>query len=43
VFGIIAQGHHLGRPSRIEVTLHDDTPTVAGRAVISATGTLRLP
>jgi trans-2,3-dihydro-3-hydroxyanthranilate isomerase len=40
---VIAQGHHLGRPSRIEVTLDGDTPVVAGRAVVSATGTLRLP
>jgi len=40
---IIAQGHHLGRPARIEVTLDGDTPVVAGRAVISATGMLRLP
>jgi trans-2,3-dihydro-3-hydroxyanthranilate isomerase len=40
---IIAQGHHVGRPARIEVTLDGDTPVVAGRAVISATGTLRLP
>ena len=40
---IIAQGHRVGRPSRIEVTLDGDTPVIAGRAVISATGTLRLP
>jgi predicted PhzF superfamily epimerase YddE/YHI9 len=45
---VIAQGHHLGRPARIEVTLDEvtldgDTPMVAGRAVISATGTLCLP
>jgi trans-2,3-dihydro-3-hydroxyanthranilate isomerase len=40
---IIAQGHHLGRPARIEVTLDGDAPTIAGRAVISATGMLRLP
>jgi PhzF family phenazine biosynthesis protein len=40
---VIAQGHRLGRPSRIEVTLDGDTPEVAGRAVISATGQLRLP
>jgi PhzF family phenazine biosynthesis protein len=40
---VIAQGHHLGRPSRIEVTLDGQTPVVAGRAVLSATGMLRLP
>jgi PhzF family phenazine biosynthesis protein len=40
---VVAQGHRLGRPSRIEVALDDDTPTVAGHAVISATGTLNLP
>jgi trans-2,3-dihydro-3-hydroxyanthranilate isomerase len=39
---VIAQGHHLGRPSRIEITLDGDTPTIAGRAVVSATGTLNL-
>ena len=38
---VIAQGHRLGRPSHIAVTLdRDETPEVAGRAVISATGTL---
>jgi trans-2,3-dihydro-3-hydroxyanthranilate isomerase len=40
---VIAQGHQLGRPSRIDVTLDGDTPVVAGRAVISAAGTLHLP
>jgi PhzF family phenazine biosynthesis protein len=39
----VAQGHSLGRPARIEVTVVDGTPTVAGRAVITATGTMRLP
>lgn len=40
---VILQGHHLGRPSRIHITLDGDTPVIAGRGVISATGTLRLP
>jgi trans-2,3-dihydro-3-hydroxyanthranilate isomerase len=40
---VIAQGHVFGRPSRIDVTLDGEVPVVAGRAVISATGTLRLP
>jgi PhzF family phenazine biosynthesis protein len=40
---VIVQGHRLGRPSRIEITLDGDTPVIAGRAVISATGTLRVP
>jgi trans-2,3-dihydro-3-hydroxyanthranilate isomerase len=40
---VIAQGHVFGRPSRIDVTLDGEVPVVAGRAAISATGTLRLP
>jgi trans-2,3-dihydro-3-hydroxyanthranilate isomerase len=40
---IVMQGHHLGRPSRLEITLDGETPVLAGRAVISATGTLRVP
>lgn len=40
---VIAQGHSLGRPSRIEITLDGETPVVAGGAVLSATGTLHLP
>ncbi|HKT01162.1 MAG TPA: PhzF family phenazine biosynthesis isomerase, partial [Rugosimonospora sp.] len=40
---VIVQGHELGRPSRIEVTLDGQVPVIAGRAVTSATGMLRLP
>nr|WP_296073221.1 PhzF family phenazine biosynthesis protein [uncultured Actinoplanes sp.] len=40
---VITQGHRLGRPSRLEVRLDDVTPVLSGRAVLSATGTLRLP
>jgi trans-2,3-dihydro-3-hydroxyanthranilate isomerase len=40
---VILQGHRLGRPSQLEVRLDDGTPVLSGRAVISATGTLRLP
>jgi len=40
---VIAQGHRFGRPSRLEVTLDGTTPVLAGRSVVSATGTLRLP
>lgn len=40
---VIAQGHRMGRPSRIEITLDGDTPEIAGRAVLSAEGTLHLP
>jgi PhzF family phenazine biosynthesis protein len=40
---VITQGHRIGRPSRLEVRLDGDTPVLAGRAVVSATGTLRLP
>jgi PhzF family phenazine biosynthesis protein len=40
---VIAQGHRIGRPSRLDVRLDGSTPVLSGRAVISATGTLRLP
>jgi trans-2,3-dihydro-3-hydroxyanthranilate isomerase len=40
---VVAQGHRFGRPSRLQVTLDGTTPVLAGRSVISATGTLRLP
>ncbi len=40
---VVMQGHRMGRPSRIEITLDGDTPTIAGRAVLSATGTVHLP
>lgn len=40
---VIVQGHHLGRPSRIEITLDGDTPVIAGSAVLSASGDLHLP
>lgn len=39
----ILQGHRLGRPSQLEVRLDAGTPVLSGRAVVSATGTLRLP
>ncbi|NMO54785.1 PhzF family phenazine biosynthesis protein [Actinoplanes sp. TBRC 11911] len=39
---VILQGHRLGRPSRLEVRLDGATPVLSGRAVVSATGTLRL-
>jgi trans-2,3-dihydro-3-hydroxyanthranilate isomerase len=40
---VITQGHRIGRPSQLEVRLDDATPVLSGRAVVSATGTLRLP
>jgi PhzF family phenazine biosynthesis protein len=40
---VIAQGHRIGRPSRLDVRLDGSTPVLSGRAVISATGTLHLP
>jgi trans-2,3-dihydro-3-hydroxyanthranilate isomerase len=40
---VITQGHRIGRPSRLEVRLEGVTPVLSGRAVVSATGTLRLP
>lgn len=40
---VIAQGHRIGRPSRLDLRLDGSTPVLSGRAVISATGTLRLP
>jgi trans-2,3-dihydro-3-hydroxyanthranilate isomerase len=40
---VVTQGHRIGRPSRLEVRLDGPTPVLSGRAVISATGTLRLP
>jgi PhzF family phenazine biosynthesis protein len=39
---VVMQGHRMGRPSRIEITLDGDTPTIAGRAVLSASGTMHL-
>jgi trans-2,3-dihydro-3-hydroxyanthranilate isomerase len=38
----IVQGHVMGRPSRIVISLAD-APTIEGRATLSATGELRLP
>jgi PhzF family phenazine biosynthesis protein len=40
---VVAQGHRLGRPSRLEIRLDGDTPVLSGRGVVSATGSLRLP
>ncbi|MFF5289030.1 PhzF family phenazine biosynthesis protein [Paractinoplanes globisporus] len=40
---VVIQGHRLGRPSRLELRLDGTTPVLSGRAVVSATGTLRLP
>jgi trans-2,3-dihydro-3-hydroxyanthranilate isomerase len=40
---VVTQGHRVGRPSRLEVRLDGPTPILSGRAVVSATGTLRLP
>jgi trans-2,3-dihydro-3-hydroxyanthranilate isomerase len=39
---VIVQGQHLGRPSRLEITIDGDTPVLAGHAVVSATGNLHL-
>ncbi|WP_406213489.1 PhzF family phenazine biosynthesis protein [Streptomyces decoyicus] len=39
----IVQGHALGRPSQIRVTVTGDTPRVTGRAALAATGELNLP
>ncbi|WP_433306184.1 hypothetical protein ACQP2F_20120 [Actinoplanes sp. CA-030573] len=39
----VLQGRRIGRPSRLEVRLDGGTPVLSGRAVVSATGTLRLP
>jgi PhzF family phenazine biosynthesis protein len=39
---IFEQGHAMGRPSRIEVSLAGDAVLVLGRAVVVAEGTLRL-
>lgn len=40
---VIAQGHAMDRPARIEITLDTAGPVIAGRAVVAAAGTLRLP
>ncbi|MFG2826767.1 PhzF family phenazine biosynthesis protein [Streptomyces sp. NPDC048434] len=39
----IVQGHALGRPSRLRVTVTDDTPRITGRAALAATGELHVP
>jgi PhzF family phenazine biosynthesis protein len=39
---IIEQGHAIGRPSRIQVTLDNGAPTVSGAGVVVAEGTLLL-
>jgi trans-2,3-dihydro-3-hydroxyanthranilate isomerase len=39
---IIEQGHALGRPSRIEVSVHDDQVRVSGSGVVAASGTLAI-
>lgn len=39
----IEQGHVMGRPSRIEVTVRGDEVRVAGSGVVTAEGTLALP
>ena len=36
----IEQGHALGRPSRIEVSVHDDRVRISGSGVVVASGTL---
>jgi trans-2,3-dihydro-3-hydroxyanthranilate isomerase len=38
----IEQGHALGRPSRIEISVEGERVTIAGAAVIAAEGTLRI-
>lgn len=40
---VVAQGYEFGRPSLIDIVLDGDVPVIGGGAVISATGTLRLP
>jgi predicted PhzF superfamily epimerase YddE/YHI9 len=40
---VVTQGHRIGRPSQLHVRLDGSTPVLSGRAVISPTGTLRLP
>jgi trans-2,3-dihydro-3-hydroxyanthranilate isomerase len=39
---VIEQGHAMGRPSRIEISLAGDAPCIIARCVTSATGELRL-
>jgi trans-2,3-dihydro-3-hydroxyanthranilate isomerase len=39
---VIAQGHRLGRPSRIEVTVDGSRVTVSGRGLVVGDGTMRL-
>ena len=38
----IEQGHALGRPSRIEVSVHGDQVRVSGSGVVAASGTLAI-
>lgn len=38
----IEQGHALGRPSRIDVSVHDDQIRVSGSGVVVASGTLKI-
>lgn len=39
----VVQGHRLGRPSRLRLTLDGEGPRLSGRAALAATGELRLP
>jgi trans-2,3-dihydro-3-hydroxyanthranilate isomerase len=40
---VIAQGHAMGRPSHIQVTVEDTGPVLLGSAALSARGLLHLP
>ena len=39
---LIEQGHALGRPSRIEIRMDGERVTIAGAAIVTAEGTMRL-
>ncbi|THA25065.1 PhzF family phenazine biosynthesis protein [Streptomyces sp. RKND-216] len=40
---VVAQGHALGRPSRLRLDFDGDTPQLTGRAALAASGELTLP